>query len=63
MGDLLLEPIRQALRERSLKSVAESVRVTSALLGRRSTSMGAVLQALNLATQDLVDSPYTRKTV
>jgi glucokinase-like ROK family protein len=61
MGDLLLEPIRQTLRERSLRSAAEAVRVTTALLGRRSTSMGAVLQALNLATQNLVDSPYARK--
>ncbi len=61
MGDLLLEPVRQTLRERSLRSAAEAVRVTTALLGRRSTSMGAVLQALNLATQNMIDSPYARK--
>jgi glucokinase-like ROK family protein len=49
MGDLLLEPIRKAVRERSLQPAAQSVRITSAVLGRRSTGIGAVVQAVNLA--------------
>jgi predicted NBD/HSP70 family sugar kinase len=56
MGDLLLEPIRQTLRERSLRSAADAVRVTTALLGSRSTSMGAVAQALNLALQQIIEA-------
>ncbi len=53
MGDLLLEPIRKTMRERSLRSAAHAVRVTSAVLGRRSSSMGAVVQALSLAMNRL----------
>lgn len=47
-GDLLLQPIRQVVQQRSLRSTAQSVRITSAVLGRRSTSIGAVVQALNI---------------
>jgi len=53
IGDLLLDPIRQVVRERSLRSAAQAVRITAAVLGRRSTSMGAVVQALNLALDQL----------
>lgn len=49
MGDLLLEPIRKAVRERSLQPAAQAVRINAALLGRRSTALGAVIQAANLA--------------
>jgi glucokinase-like ROK family protein len=56
MGDLLLDPIRQAVRDRSLLSAAKVVRVSSAILGRRSTSMGAVVQAINLALDRLTQS-------
>jgi glucokinase-like ROK family protein len=49
MGDLLLEPIRQIVRERSLQSAAQSVRISAAVLGRRLSSMGAVAQAINTA--------------
>jgi glucokinase-like ROK family protein len=54
-GDLLLEPIRKAVQERSLRSSGQAVRITASLLGRRSSSMGAVVQALNLALDTLVD--------
>jgi len=47
-GDLLLEPIRQAVRERSLKAASQAVRITSAVLGRRSSGIGAVVQAATL---------------
>jgi glucokinase-like ROK family protein len=55
VGDLLLEPVRQSVRERSLRSAAQAVRITSAVLGRRSTSMGAVVQALNSALDRLTE--------
>jgi glucokinase-like ROK family protein len=55
MGDLLLEPIRQAVRERSLRSAAQAVRITASVLGRRSSSMGAVVQALNVALDHLTE--------
>jgi hypothetical protein len=47
-GDLLLEPIRQVVRERSLKAASQAVRITSAVLGRRSSGIGAVVQAATL---------------
>ncbi len=56
MGDLLLEPVRRIMHERSLPSAAQAVRVTSAVLGRRSSSMGAVVQALNIAIHRLSES-------
>lgn len=49
MGDILLEPIRKTVKERSLLSATTNVRITTALLGRRSSSMGAVAQALSIA--------------
>ncbi len=56
MGDLLLEPIRQAVRERSLRPAAQAVRITAATLGRRSSSVGAVVQAINLALHNLIEA-------
>jgi glucokinase-like ROK family protein len=44
-GDLLLEPIRQAVRGRSLSASAKAVRIQAAMLGRRSSGMGAVALA------------------
>jgi glucokinase-like ROK family protein len=55
LGDLLLEPIRKTVMERSLHSAARVVRITSAVLGRRASSMGAVVQAINLSLDRLVD--------
>jgi glucokinase-like ROK family protein len=55
-GDLLLEPLRRAVRERSLKAAVQSVRVTSAVLGRRSSGMGAIVQAINLALHQLTET-------
>ncbi len=48
-GDLLLEPVRETVKKRSVLAVATQVRITTAVLGRRSTSMGAVAQALTSA--------------
>jgi glucokinase len=55
LGDLLLEPIRKTVMDRSLNSAAKGVRITSAVLGRRASSMGAVVQAINLSLDRLVD--------
>lgn len=55
LGDLLLEPIRKTVSERSLQSAAKAVRITSAVLGQRASSMGAVVQAINLSLNQLVD--------
>jgi glucokinase-like ROK family protein len=55
LGDLLLDPIRKTVLERSLHSAAKVVRITSAVLGRRASSMGAVVQAVNLALDRVVD--------
>ncbi len=49
IGDLFLEPVREAVQRRSLPAAAHTVRITTALLGRRSASMGAVVQALGIA--------------
>ena len=56
LGDLLLEPIRKAVRERSLRSAAQAVRINAAVLGRRSTSVGAAVQAINIALDALVEA-------
>lgn len=56
VGDLLLEPIRKAVRERSLRSAAQAVRITAAVLGRRSSSIGAVVQAINVALNQMIET-------
>jgi len=48
-GDLLLDPIRDAVVNRSLYAAGNAVRISAALLGKRSTVMGAVTQALSYA--------------
>lgn len=48
-GDILLEPMRQAVQRRSLPASARVVRITTSMLGRRSTGMGAVIQASTIA--------------
>lgn len=47
-GDLFLEPLRRAVLERCMRGTAENLRITAAVLGRRSSAMGAVTQALTL---------------
>lgn len=60
IGDLLLEPIRQTVRARSLTTASRSVRITTALLGRRSSGMGAVVQALSIALRQLSEKKEVR---
>jgi hypothetical protein len=54
-GDLLTTSIRQAVRERSLRAPGQGVHITSAMLGRRSSLMGAIVQAVNIAIHDLIE--------
>jgi predicted NBD/HSP70 family sugar kinase len=48
IGDLLLQPIRGTVQKRSLKMASRKLRISTALLGRRSSAMGAVVEALSL---------------
>jgi predicted NBD/HSP70 family sugar kinase len=49
VGDLLLVPIRQAVQKRSLSAATQGLQITTALLGRRSSGIGAGVQALSTA--------------
>ena len=55
MGDIILEPIRQVVNRRSLPAATRVVRITTAMLGRRSSSIGAVVQALTIALHQIAD--------
>lgn len=59
-GDLLLEPIRTAIRSHSLQAGASSLQVTSASLGYRSSAMGAVAAALSLCFDRLLAEAPTQ---
>jgi glucokinase-like ROK family protein len=52
-GDILLEPIRLAVQRRSLPAATKAVRITTAMLGRRSSSMGAIVQAITIASRQV----------
>jgi glucokinase-like ROK family protein len=56
IGDLLLDPIRRVVRERSLQPAAQAARITAAVLGRRSSSMGAIVQAISIALHQQIQS-------
>ncbi|NOY99370.1 MAG: ROK family protein [Chloroflexi bacterium] len=49
IGDLFIEPVRETVQKHSLPAATQAVRITTALLGRRSSSMGAAIQALTIA--------------
>lgn len=55
VGDLLLGPVRRVVKERSLQAAAQNLRINAAVLGRRSTGMGAVVQALTLALHQSIE--------
>lgn len=61
-GDLLTTSIRQAVRERSLRASEQGVRITTAMLGKRSSLMGATVQAINIAIHDAIErkSPVSK---
>jgi glucokinase-like ROK family protein len=54
-GDLLTGPIRQAVRERSLRASEHAVRITTAMLGRRSSLIGALVQAINITIHKTIE--------
>src|SRR5215216_1277108 len=56
VGDLLTGPIRQAVRERSLRASEHGVRITTAMLGRRSSLIGALVQAINIAIHRTIEN-------
>lgn len=64
-GDLLTTSIRQAVRERSLRASEQSVHITTAMLGQRSSLMGATVQAINIAIHDVVErkNPVSREVM
>ncbi len=51
IGDLLLAPVREQVRRRSLPALAQTARISAAVLGRHATALGAVAQAITLATE------------
>jgi predicted NBD/HSP70 family sugar kinase len=55
IGDLFLQPIREAVHRRSLPAAARNVRITTAVLGRQSSSMGAVIEALSIALHQIAE--------
>ena len=59
VGDLLTAPIRQAVRERAMRASEQSVRITTAMLGRRSLLMGATVQAINVAIHNAAERKGT----
>jgi glucokinase-like ROK family protein len=64
-GDLLTTSIRQAVRERSLRASEQSVHITTAMLGKRSSLMGATVQAINIAIHDAIErkNPASKETI
>lgn len=48
-GDILTTSIRDAVRERAMRASEQSVRIVTAMLGRRSILIGATVQAINEA--------------
>ena len=63
VGDLLSGPIRQAVRERSLRASEHGVRITTAMLGRRSSLIGAMVQAINIAIHESIERRGTRNQI
>jgi len=61
-GDLLTTSIRQAVRERSLRASEQGVHITTAMLGKRSSLLGATVQAINIAIHDAIErkNPATK---
>jgi glucokinase-like ROK family protein len=60
VGDLLTAPIRKVVRERSLRASEHAVKITTAMLGRRSSLIGAMVQATTLAIHDAIEQKPNR---
>jgi glucokinase-like ROK family protein len=55
IGELLTAPIRKEVKERSLQASEQAVKITTAMLGRRSTLIGGMVQAANVAIHNKVE--------
>jgi len=55
IGDLFIEPVRRTVQQRSLRVASRAVRITVAVLGRRSTGMGAVVHSLSYALHKVIE--------
>lgn len=55
IGDLLLQPIRDTIQRRSLPGASKFIKINTAVLRRRSSSMGAVVQALSIAMHQMAE--------
>jgi glucokinase-like ROK family protein len=55
VGDLLLQPIRDTVSQRSLKASARTVKINTAVLRRHSSGMGAIVQALSIALHQVAN--------
>jgi len=62
VGHILTNPIRQAVRERAMRASEQSVRITTAMLGRRSILMGAIVQAVNVAIHSAAEGKNARNS-
>jgi glucokinase-like ROK family protein len=60
IGDLLLQPIRDTVGRRSLQASARTVKINTAILHRRSSSMGAIVQALTIALHQVAERKEVR---
>lgn len=55
IGDLFLQPIRDTVKRRSLAGAAQVIKINTAILHRRSSIMGAIVQALSTALHQIAD--------
>jgi glucokinase-like ROK family protein len=55
VGDILTAPIRKMVKERSLPASEHAVKITTAMLGRHSTLIGAMVQAAGVAIHNMVE--------
>lgn len=60
IGDLLLQPIRDTVARRSLQASARTVKINTAVLRRRSSGMGAIVQALSIALHQVTERKEVR---
>jgi predicted NBD/HSP70 family sugar kinase len=60
IGDLLLQPIRDTVLRRSLQASARTVKINAAILHRRSSNMGAIVQALSIGLHQVADRKEVR---
>lgn len=60
VGDLFLQPIRDTVARRSLQASARTVKINTAVLRRRSSAMGAVVQALSIALHQISEQKEVR---